>query len=1106
MISFDPSQLRSLALDPTRHARVLGAPGTGKTTVLLEACTRTLALPEWGEDDVLVLAPNRLVAAALRADVERGVGRAFGGTPVRTAASLAFAVLARAAALEGAGAPRLLTGTVQDEAIAEVVTAGVAASGAGIAGLPPEVLQSPAFRAELRELWRVADDFGIAPAALRSEAAALAAEAATEAHARVPDPELLARWRDGFGLIQAVADRLADERPDELSSSGLLREAATAVRRVGAAGETDRLAIPRLILVDDAQELGEGELALLAACAESGSRIWVFGDPDVATGAFHGERTLVLARLDEELARRSAPVPQGTPREPAQLVVLERAHRHGPGMRDAIRGLAARVGAAGAGEQRAALPRAAAPEDPEAPVQFAVVGSSAEQLGAIAHRLRARRLGLGAAAPVSWDDMAVLCRSRGEAVRVARVLAAHQVPTGIAAGGIVLREHQVVRELIRLLQHALGLQPLTPAELLSLAGGVIGGLDPVALRRLRGALLLQERRASRAAGREARSIEAVVAEAFAEPGPLPIVDSAGGRAVRRLGMLAGAGVRVHEAGGTPREVLWALWEGTKLAASWQNDALDGRGARSDEAHRALDAVVALFFALQRHEEQDSAQPIAELLTDLLSSAVPEDSLAQRSQRAAVTVTTPQGALGREFAVVAVVGLQDGSWPNLRARGSLLGAAALERWLRGGEAVAPSRKDTMHDELRLLVHACARASRELLVVAVADEDQHPSSLFGLGREYRRDELPSSRLTLRGVTAAMRRRLAADPDDRGALRALRELVGAGAAGAHPDEWYGVLPPSTTAPLVPLEEDPEATVSVSPSQLDQAESCPLDWVIARLGGSVGSVQASLGTLVHHAFETAQRPDADEMLAAIMTEWRKLEFDAEWESVRAEQRATQMTGGLAAYLREFAASERQLIGKEAGFAVPIDRAVLRGIADRLERRELADGTAEVTVLDLKTGRSAPSKVAAETHAQLRAYQLGVVLGAFDLAAADGANSADGTNGADRANGADGANGTDGAAAVERADATAAHTIETRSGGARLLYVHPDATGSAEFVERVQQPIDAAAIQEMEERVANIARVMAGGDFTARVEHHCSDPHQPGNCRLHIIPAVSHG
>lgn len=1079
MISFDPSQLRVLALDPARHARVLGAPGTGKTRVLREVFTRTLELPGWDEDDVLVLAPNRLVAASLRGAIERSLGRAFGGTPVRTSASLAFALLARAASVAGRTAPRLLTGTVQDEAIAEVVAEGVSARGAGVSGVAPEVLHSPAFRAELRELWRVADDFGLSPRDLVTQLDALAGTAAREAHARVPDPELTARWSDGFALIEAVAARLAAERPDELSSSALLREAAAALQRDRESHEAARVPVPRLILVDDAQELGEGELALLAACAEAGSRIWVFGDPDTATGAFHGERTLVLARLDAELVRRARSQRPLAAQDPAQAVVLETVHRHGPALREAIRGLAARVGAAGAGEQRAAVsaapaaPAAADAGGAEDAVQFAVVGSAAEQLGAIAHRLRARHLGLGGTQETPWDDMAVLCRSRGEAVRVARALAAHQVPTGIAAGGIVLREHQIVRELIRLLQHALGIRELAPAEYLALTGGAIGGLDPVALRRLRGALLLHERRDARAEGRETRGIDELVAEACAFPGATPVVDSAGGRALRRIGLLSAAGVRVHEAGGTPREVLWALWDGAKLASGWQSDALDGRGSRSDEAHRALDAVVGLFFALQRHEEQDSTQPVAELLEELLSSAVPEDSLAQRSQRAAVTVTTPQGAIGREFAVVAVVGLQDGAWPNLRARGSLLGAAALERWLRGSEAVPPSRKDTMHDELRLMVHACARATRELLVVAVSDEDQHPSSLFGLGREYRADDLPSSRLTLRGVTAMMRRRLVRDPEDAGALRALGELVGAGVPGAHPDEWYGVLPPSTIAPLVPLDTDDEATVSVSPSQLERAETCPLDWAIAHLGGSTGSVQASLGTLVHHALETAQSTDADDMLAAVMAEWRKLDFDAGWESARAEATARAMTGGLAAYLREFEASERTLIGKEASFSAPIDRAVLRGIADRLERRELADGESEITVLDLKTGRTAPSKVQAETHAQLRAYQLGVNLGAFTLEAAEG---------------------------------EPAVPVEGRSGGARLLYVHPDAAGDAQFIERVQQPIDAEATQEMEERVATIARVMAAGEFTARVEHHCSDPHQPGNCRLHIIPAVSHG
>lgn len=1089
MTSFDSSQLRALALDVDAHARVIGAPGSGKTLVLVETYRRALDLPGWGEQDVIALAPNRLAATDLRGHIERAVGRAIGGTPVRTAASLGFAVLSREHALAGADAPRLLTGTVQDELLADVISEGSAAALARSVGISADVLGTPAFRAELRDLWRVLDDFDRSPTALAAEVDAARAAAASRAVSEGPGDDLAGLWRAALALLGAAMRRAAAERPGELSPSAILRAASAAVRDHGVRSDAepgDGFSVPRLILVDDAQELGEGALALLAACAARGSRIRAFGDPDIATGAFHGERTGILAGIVRELARRepSAAVGGagrfGGARE--TLVTLETVHRHGARVRQLVQGLTRRIGASAAGAQREA---AAAPgtrgggADDDA-VQFARVESAAEQLGVIAHRFRARHLGLGGREPAAWSQMAVICRSRGEATRVARALAVHQVPTGVAAGGIVLREHRIVRELVRLLQHALGIEPLSAQELLHLVGGAVGGLDPVAVRRLRGALVLHERREAAAAGRDPVSIDELVVEAVAFPGTTPMIDSAGGRALRKIGLMLQAAQRVREGGGTPRETLWAIWDGARLASSWQDEALSGRGARADEASRSLDAVMGLFFALQRHEEQDSAQPIAELLEDLLESAVPEDSLARRSQRSTVTVTTPQGAIGREFDLVAVIGVQDGAWPNLRSRGSLVGATALERWLRGGAPEPPARRDTMHDELRLFAHSCARVRRELLVVAVADEHQHPSAFFGLGREYAVDSLPSARLTLRGQVAAMRRRVVRDPDDTEAVRALVALAGAQVPGADPDDWYGVLPPSTSDPLVDLDADPEARVSVSPSQLERAEKCPLDWVVSSLGGGSGSVQASLGTLLHHAFETATDSDPEQLFAIVSEEWSKLPFAAEWEAERTRKLARAMSAGLAEYLREFEGSDRTLIGREAMFTATIDRAVLRGVADRLEQRTNRDGDREITVLDLKTGRVPPSQAAAEEHAQLQAYQVGVALGAFEGPAlnADAPASSD-----------------------QESEASAPGQI---SGGARLLYVHPDAVKGAGFIERVQQPLSDEAREAFAQRVSDVARVMAAGAFTARVEHHCSDPHQPGNCRLHVIPAVS--
>lgn len=1062
MITPDPSQQSVLALEATRHARVLGAPGSGKTTALVEAYARALDRPGWSEADVLALAPSRLAAAALRGRIEARVQRALGGTPVRTAASLAFAVLGRVAAVAGDPAPRLLTGTVQDEAIAAVIEDRIGSGAGGYGALVPDVLRSPVFRAELREFWRVLDDFDLDPAAFLARLEGLRGRSAGEMLTDAPDDELLERWVEALGIITAVDARLRTVRPGEVSSSALLRRAALELRSGNAAA-------PRLLLVDDAQELDEGQLALIAACAAAGSAVWVFGDPDVATETFRGERSRAIADLAGELARRGAVA------DAEQLAVLGTVHRHGERMREFVRSLTGRIGAAGAGGQRAALAAGRADEDAGADtVRFVLAESLSEQLGVIAHRLRAAHLGLDGAPSLEWSRMAVLCRSRDEATRISRGLAARQVPTGVAAGGIVLREHRVVRDLLRLLQHALGITPLGSdhrdgRDVQHLLSGPIGGLDPVAVRRLRGALMMHERREARDEGREPRSTDELVLDAFLFPGAEPAVDSAGGRSLRRLGRIAAAGSKEQLAGGTPREVLWALWSATRLAEKWQEEALAGRGVRAEEADRSLDAVMGLFFALQRHEEQASDQPIGELLDELLQSAVPEDTLAQSGERDAVTVTTPQGAQGREFDLVAVIGAQDGVWPNTRARGSLLGTIALERWLRGGEATEASRRDTIHDELRLFTQACSRARSELLVVSISDEDHHPSAFFGFGRKHLCEGLPSARLTLRGATGEMRRRIIADSSDRRALASLAAIAMVEGPGAHPDEWYGVLPPSTADPLVDLS-DPEAIVRVSPSQFEKAEQCPLDWAVSALGGGSGSLQMSLGTLVHHAFETAQSADPDAILEEITREWSKLPFDAEWESERGRDLAEVMAKGLAAYLGEFEASDRELLGRELEFKLRLGKAELRGTADRLEARESAAGT-EVTVVDLKTGTTPPTGPKTQENAQLQAYQLGVARGAFE---AD-------------------------------PDLSAERTPEPRSGGARLLYVHPEAAKGTGFVERAQQPLDDGARAAFEQRVAAIAEVMAAGSFTARVDHHCADPYAHGDCRIHIIQAVSH-
>lgn len=1069
MTKFDPSQRQVLNLDPMRHARILGAPGTGKTTLLIESFARVSAQDGWGEGDVLVLAPSRLVGAELRGRIERRIARPIGGTFVRTAPSLAFAVLQRHAALRGEVAPRLLTGTAHDEVIEAVIESVLER---GVQGTPfaSEVLLSDAFRAEMRELSRVLDDFAIRPNELVANLRALeAGEVSSIA-------DFTRQWVSALELLEAVNRRLVDTRPGELSSSALQRAACDVLR------SRDEIQVPRLVLIDDAAELGEGALGLLAALVERGTAIWAFGDPDTATGAFHGERTRVMAGLGHELARKHR---VRVPQLGEQSVILEEVHRHGAQLRRLVTSLTARIGTAGVGQQRRAVPaRDGAsqehhPELPQSivPVRFAAVATVAEQLGVVAHRMRAARLGLAGAARTPWSEMAVICRSRSEVKQVARLLAGHQVPSSVAAGGVVLREHQLVRELIRLLQHALGIAPLAARDIPQLLTGTIGGLDPISLRRLRSALRLQEVRQAEADRRAAASADELLFEHFTTPGDRPVLDMRPARRLRKLGSLAADAAAVCAAGGTPREVLWQIWQGSGLASQLQSEALDQRGARSDEAHRALDSVVGLFFALQRHEEQDSDRSIADVLEELLLSTVPTDSLAARSERDVVTITTPQGAIGREFDIVCVLGVQDGAWPNLRARGSLLGVTALERLLRGDEVARPSRRETMHDELRLFAHSVARARREVLVVSLSNEEQHPGAFFSLGAEYRvAEQLPSSRLTLRGIVAEMRRRLTNDPSDAEARDALVALARDGVPGAHPDDWYGVLEPSSTTPLADIDHDPDASVMVSPSQMERAERCPLDWIVSRLGGSASDYRANIGTLLHRAMETAlPGASADDLMSEVQQHWGSLKFEAKWQEERALQETEAMADAIARYLSGFERSGRELLANEASFVLPIDFVKLRGTADRIEGERLGEGGLGLTVVDLKTGRKLPTAAELEQHAQLQAYQLGVLRGAF--------SDADG-------------------APIEAASVV----------GAKLLYVHPDTVSATrqkrgeQYVEVAQAGLDAGQQRELEERVRAVGRIMAGSSFTAELEHHCQNEHVPGRaCSIHIIPAVSH-
>ncbi|PWC03040.1 UrvD/REP family ATP-dependent DNA helicase [Agromyces badenianii] len=1016
------------------HAAVFGAPGSGKTTFAVELIADRIERLGYATDEVLVISATRAAATTLRDRLAVRLGVTTRGPLARTANSLAFQ-LVRAFT----GAPvTLLTGAEHDQIIGELLEGGIR-DGFGPewpAPLTPEVRVLRGFRSELRDLLMRAVEHGIDAPSL----AALGERAAR--------PE----WVAAAAFLEEYDEVKAQLRPSQYDSSELGAFAAAIVRRsssdAAAAAALGPLARLRLIVVDDAQEATETTAALLGAFAARGVAVVAIGDPDVASNGFRGGRAELLGSLGAVLGAAAV-----------RRIELPVVHRGRPEVRTIVQSVSGHIGTALGGTHRAAALEVPA-ESKQEPLT-AVLGieapSHAAECAAVAAVLRERHLLDG----VPWSSMAVVLRSGGDVPAFERGLALADVPTAGNAARTALRDAPAAAALLAAASLVLDREPLTPELAVTMLTGPLGRLDSVGLRRLRLALRHEE-----LAVEGSRTADELLVEALGAPGGFETIDAAPARRATRLAKVLATSRGVARRSGTIEEVLWSLWEGSGLAGEWAAQAT-GTGVLAEEANRALDAVVALFAAAQRFVEREPDAPAVRFVDEVLASELPEDSLAPQRSAETVVVTTPPAVIGREFEVVVVAGLQDGVWPNLRPRGTLLHAALLPRVVaaaRAGapipapETVAEARASVRGDELRLFVLAASRASRQLVLSCTANDDEQPSMLMG----YATERIRAGRrrpLHLRGLVGALREE-ATTSGAAEAPAALALLAEQGVPGAHPDDWYGLAEPSTTAPLVDLDGDPEALVAVSPSQIDRAEESPLGWFIDHVASPPSGLAASIGTIVHAVVEEAgARDDGDTSVetlwAAVEARWRELRFEAGWVAERERRGARRMAEGASDYLANFADDGKVLLGAEGRFTLIVDRVRISGTIDRVEAS--ADGT--TVIVDLKTGRTPPSAAETAAHPQLAAYQL----------------------------------------AARAGEVPDAGTL----GGAKLVYLAKPTRGNA-FTERAQQPFDDDAAAEFRDRLGAVARTMAGSEFDGPAELGYRSRFGGWQYRVHLVPAVS--
>jgi RecB family exonuclease len=498
------------------------------------------------------------------------------------------------------------------------------------------------------------------------------------------------------------------------------------------------------------------------------------------------------------------------------------------------------------------------------------------------------------------------------------------------------------------------------------------------LRRLRRAVRL----ALAARGIDAAERGAPLATLLADDTLLDALPEHVARPAVRVSAVLAAGRVALAAGGTAEDVLWAMWQRSGLAGRWARASAAG-GAAGAVADRDLDAVVALFDAAAGFVDRLPSADVRAFLAHLSAQELPADTRVTGRDGTAETLRllTAHAAKGLEWDLVCIAGVQEGVWPDVRERASLLGAEELvERAADLDAAVLDRRTQALAEEKRLFYVACTRARRRLVVTAVqggldgADAGATASRFLDLvappppeGRAL--TELPRS-LTLPALVAELRRAVVdphTPPDQRAvAASVLRRLGEEHVPGAAPTGWWGLATLSDDAPLV----DPDDAVRVRPSNIENYRRCPLRWVLGTVGAeSPPELPVSVGSAVHQvAQQVADGLPPEEAPAALEAELDGL-LGTGWFDRRQREDARNK---LDRFLQWHAANPRALLGAEVEFDVVVGRAHLRGSVDRLER----DDAGRLVIVDLKTGSRDADAV--EEHGQLAAYQVAVASGAF--------------------------------------------------------------------------------------------------------------------------------
>lgn len=731
------------------------------------------------------------------------------------------------------------------------------------------------------------------------------------------------------------------------------------------------------------------------------TQIVVLGNPDEAVETFRGGDPLMLASAARDFD--------------AVALTLPQVHRGSRQIAALIELAVQQVQVAGCISQRRPNYQHLAQNSQS--VCFKIAPDDTVQVGAVAAHMRSLHLEQG----LAWGQMAVIVRQSSSVELIRQELRRGGVPLAPDTPALLLRSEPAAKALLdcarAALEQLLGVAVVQEEAARALLLSPLVGFSAIELRRLR-----------RILGESPDHLSTRVlsdTELFDQLEAAPT-----------LAAKAKVAQAINEALAKERSegleaLVWGAWQASGKAQYWRQLALDieADSLLRQRADHDLDVVISLFKRLEVWSERNPSAPGQQFLDELEAQQVASDSVAALGARPqGVSVLTVAACAGRQWEFVAVLGIDDGVWPNLRLRDSLTQTGLLTDIVSqriadtvnlssltaslDPQALAQARAQICSDEMRLLVAAMSRANSQLWLGAVNGGEQGPSSFFNyLSRQSAipvEPIQPGGAYTLRGLVATLRRQLMLDLKHNNGTEApqiaalLAALAQRGVPGADPRSWLGIAGASQFLTELPAQLEGQdrlgtqvaahAVVALkqlqaqranqarqrgarlSPSDVENIETCPLRWYLQRHGGSPASSSAQqIGALIHWLAQQGQEHglSREQLLDLFYRERSSLQLPGGWYGRQENQRVEKMVENLALYLANSPANMQVEVEcpVRAQVELEVDGAPLKikisGRADRLEHTSQG-----IDVIDFKTGASVDS-AGAQTNAQLATYRV---------------------------------------------------------------------------------------------------------------------------------------